>query len=244
VRNSRTGEIVHDGVDRDLLEPLMGELVGYMNSEDVDSIELKGAMTHLNLVMLHPFSDGNGRVARCLQSAVLAKEGIIPAVFSSIEEYIGHNQQAYYEVLAETGGGGWNPERDCKAWVRFCITGHYRQAQTLLRRVRLVERIYGDFVMELERRNLPERMALALYEAAVGLRVRNSSYRISADISNNLASRDLKALVDEGLLIAQGERRGRHYVAGPLLIETRNRHKPPKKFDDPFAEDDNQISLL
>jgi Fic family protein len=239
VRNSTTGEIVHEGVDRDFLMPLMNELIDYMNSDEVDGIELKGAMTHLNLVLLHPFSDGNGRTARCLQSAILAKEGIIPAVFSSIEEYIGHNQQEYYDVLAQTGGGGWHPQRDCKAWVRFCITGHYRQAQTLLRRVRLLERTYGDFVAELEKRGLPERMALAMYEASTGLRVRNASYRISADISNNLASRDLKALVDEGLLLARGERRGRHYVAGRLITEIRNRHKPPRKFDDPFAENDH-----
>lgn len=244
VRNSKTGEIVHEGVDRDLLEPLMNELIAYMNSDDVDSIELKGAMTHLNLVMLHPFSDGNGRVARCLQTAVLAKEGIIQDVFSSIEEYIGANQQKYYDVLAQTGGGGWYPARDCKAWVRFCIEGHYRQAQTLMRRIRLVERIYGDFIIELEKRSLPERMALALYEAAVGWRVRNSSYRVSADISNNLASRDLKALVDEGLLIAEGERRGRHYIAGQFVTEIRDRHRLPKKSDDPFAEDDAQIPLL
>lgn len=244
VRNSRTGEIVHEGSDREILEPLLDELINYMNSDNEESIELKGAMTHLNLVMMHPFSDGNGRAARCLQSAILAKEGIIPSVFSSIEEYIGRNQQEYYDVLAETGGGGWHPERDCKAWVRFCITGHYRQAQTLLKRVRFVERIFEEFIRELDRRGLPERMALALYEAATGLRVRNSSYRVSANISNNLASRDLKALVDAGLLEAHGERRGRHYVAGPLVIEARNRYRPPRSSDDPFVENDRQMPLL
>ena len=121
VRNTATGDIVHEGVDRDLLEPLIHEFTQYMN-DDRDSPEIvKASRTHLNLAMLHPFSDGNGRVARCLHTAVLANEGIVSPIFSSIEEYIGRNQQAYYDVLAEVGGGGWNPDRDCRPWVRFCL---------------------------------------------------------------------------------------------------------------------------
>jgi Fic family protein len=236
VRNSSTGDLVHEGVDRDLLEPLIDELIDYMNSDDVPSAILKGAMVHLNLAILHPFSDGNGRTARCLQTAVLANEGIVAPIFSSIEEYIGRNQQAYYDVLAEVGGGGWHPERDCRPWVRFCITGHYRQAQTLIRRTREFERIYEDFHAEVLRHGLHERTALALMEAAAGYRLRNASYRVSADISNNLASRDLKALVDAGLLVAKGERRGRFYVASESIMALRARHRLPKGRDDPFAD--------
>lgn len=236
VRNLETNAIVHEGVDRDQLVPLMAELIDYMNSEQ-ESVILKGAMTHLNLTLLHPFSDGNGRTARCLQTAVLTKEGITAPSFSSIEEYIGRNQQEYYDVLALTGGGGWNPQRDCKPWVRFCITGHYRQAQTLLRRMREIDRVYDELLRLVTAQRLNERMALALLQSAAPSRVRNASYRISADISNNLASRDLKALVDVGLLIPKGERRGRHYIASPQVMAIRDRHRLPKGVDDPFAED-------
>lgn len=234
VRNTETGEIVHEGADRDLLEPLMAELIEDVNGDSGESVVVKAAMTHLNLTLMHPFSDGNGRTARCLQTAVLAHEGIQAPVFSSIEEYIGRNQQAYYDVLAQVGGGGWNPGRDCRPWVRFCITGHYRQAQTLLRRLKETERIYSDLVAEVMRRGFPERMALGLLESAAGLRVRNASYRVTADVSNNLASRDLKALVDSGLLVAQGERRGRHYLAGQRVTEIAQRHRLPRGIPDPF----------
>lgn len=236
VRNSVTGETVHEGVDRDSLEPLMAELIDYMNS-DHESVILKAAMAHLNLTLLHPFSDGNGRTARCLQAAVLAKEGIVAPIFSSIEEYIGRNQQEYYDVLALTGGGGWNPTRDCKPWVRFCITGHYRQAQTLARRAQEIERVYAELHDLVTRRGLHERTALALLQAAAPSKVRNASYRISAEISNNLASRDLKDLVDAELLEPVGERRGRHYVASKEITEIRNRLRLPKRGEDPFAEE-------
>lgn len=234
VRNSQTGEVVHQGVDRDLLEPLMNELVDSMNDAS-GSVIIRGALAHLNLALLHPFSDGNGRTARCLQTAVLAYEGIVSPVFSSIEEYAGRYQQDYYDVLAEVGGGGWNPARPAKPFIRFCLTGHYRQAQTLLRRSQEMERVYGEIATLSERHGLPRRTDLAVVQAAFGFRVRNSSYRASAEISNNLASRDLKALVDAGLLIGEGEKRGREYRASDAIVAIRQRHRIPRQVDDPFG---------
>lgn len=236
VRNALTGELVHEGVDRDRLDGLLEELLAYMNDSGRQPLLVKAALVHLNIAMLHPFSDGNGRVARCLQTAVLARDGIIAPIFSSIEEYIGHHQETYYAVLAEVGGGGWNPTRDCRPWTRFCLTAHYRQAQTLLRRSREFERVYVELAEVVDHRGLPERTALALVEAAFGVRVRNASYRVAAAISHNLASRDLKALVDAGLLIAKGERRGRSYSAGETVWKIRESHRMPKGTDDPFSE--------
>lgn len=237
VRDTASGEYVHEGVDRDKLEPLIAELVTYMNDDDVSSFGLKAAMVHLNLTLMHPFSDGNGRTARCLQTAVLARSGTISPIFSSIEEYIGRNQHKYYDVLAEVGGGGWHPDRDCRPWVRFCIEGHYRQAQTLLRRHRQTEAMYNELLIETSEHSLPERTAIALLEAASGNKVRNSSYRVGADLSNNQASRDLKALVDSGLLVSRGERRGRYYLAGDAVTNLQERHRLRRLNDDPFAED-------
>ena len=236
VRDTRTGALVHEGVDRDALEPLVGEALDYANGEGGQPAVVKAAMVHLNLALLHPFSDGNGRTARCMQTAVLAGEGIAAPVFSSIEEYIGRNQRPYYDVLAAVGGGGWNPERDVKPWVRFCIAGHYHQARTLLRRTEELERVYGDLEVLATGRGLPERATLALLQAATAGRVRNAAYRVSAGISGNLASRDLKALVDAGLLRAEGERRGRSYAAAPPVAEIRDRARLPRDAGDPFAE--------
>lgn len=235
VRNTRTNEVVHEGVSRDRLEELMEELVGFLNAPPQTHLIIKAALAHLNLTLLHPFSDGNGRTSRCLQTAVLANEGIAAQTYSSIEEYIGHNQQEYYDVLADAGGGGFSPERNCKAWIRYCLTGHYRQLQTLLRRNTEYGLVYVDLEKLVVEKGLPSRTALGLLEAAFGARVRNASYRVSTDISGNLASRDLKQLVDAGLLEAKGEKRGRHYVAADPVRAIRERNRRPKGVDDPFA---------
>lgn len=237
VRNTSTGDVVHEGVDRDRLEPLVRELLDYVNDGQVESALLRAAMTHLNLVMLHPFTDGNGRTARCIHTAMLANDRMIAPAFSSIEEYIDRNQPAYYDVLAEVGGGGWRPERDARPWVRFCLRAHYRQAQTLLRRTREMERVHAELSELVETCGFPDRTVLALLQAAFGIRFRNTSYRVSADVSQNLASRDLKALVDAKLLVPEGNRRSRSYSASPMVAEIRRRLRLPGEDDDPFAED-------
>jgi hypothetical protein len=89
---------------------------------------------------------------------------------------------------------------------------------------------------EVTHHGLPERTALGLLEAASGFEVRNASYRVTADISNNLASRDLKSLVDAKLLVAEGERRGRHYLASDGIKTIAARHRLPRGIPDPFSE--------
>jgi Fic family protein len=164
--------------------------------------------------MIHPFKDGNGRMARCIQALVLVREeGVVAPEFCSIEEYLGRNEQAYYDVLLEVGAGSWHPERDASPWIRFCLVAHYRQLLTILRRAKEAERYWAVAEKEINSRGLPERMIGPLFHAVSGYRIRNSTYRqIEPAVSANTASRDLTEMVGSGLLDAVGEKRGRYYV--------------------------------
>ena len=240
VRNDATGAIVYEAPPADEVPALMADLVAALNAPNDQPAMVRAAMAHLNLAMIHPFSDGNGRMARCLQTLVLAREQILAPEFCSIEEYLGRNTPAYYDVLAEVGAGRWSPERDAHPWIRFCLTAHFRQAHTLIRRERRMERIWAEMERLVKARGLPERMAFALTDAAFGLRVRNPQYRSAADISLNLASRDLVQLAEIGLLVPQGEKRGRHYLAGPEIkaVYERERGREPRTEEDPFGSRD------
>ncbi len=236
VRNDQTGELVYEGPPADLMPSLVQELADQLTSEDDDAPTriIRAAMAYLNLVMIHPFSDGNGRMARCLQTLVLARGGVLGPTFSSIEEYLGRNTLAYYDVLAEVGGGSWNPARDALPWIRFCLTAHYRQAKSAECRLAAIAEIGSEVEIELEQRKLPERAAVALVNTALGERLRNSAYRHHADVSALLASRDLKSLADSGLLIAEGAKRGRSYTAGPWLRDCAARHHKNAPIEDPY----------
>jgi Fic family protein len=216
VHNERTDQIVHEGADIAEVPKLMHELVLSMDESSSNlPVIVRAGMAHLNLAMIHPFRDGNGRMARCLQSLVLAREGVLSPVFMSIEEYLGRNTDDYYAVLAEVGGGSWQPHRDARPWVRFILTAHLRQARTLQTRVNESEQLWLRLERLVDERGLNPRGLLALFDAALGLRIRRATYMSYFDdepISDQTASRDLRQMVDAGLLLPRGEKRGRHYV--------------------------------
>jgi Fic family protein len=236
VLDEASREIVYTGPDAMAVPDLVHELVEYLRAEDRIPPMVKAAMAHLNLVMIHPFRDGNGRMARCLQTLVLAREGIVASPFVSIEEYLGANTEAYYAVLAEVGQGNWQPQRDARPWIRFVLTAHYQQAQTMVRRAEEAERRWALLTQEASRLKLPERSVPALFNASLRFRLRNADYREAAEVSDTIAGRDLGRLVEAGLLAARGERRGRLYVATPRLVALNDSIRAERKpVEDPFT---------
>ena len=228
VQNDDTGQVVYEGPESDTLPRLVDLMVTELEQDmDMDQPAMvRAAMAHLNLVMIHPFRDGNGRMARCLQTLVLVREGILVPEFASIEEYLGRNTQAYDRILRHVGGGRWNPHHDALPWVRFCLEAHYVQTASILRRVRESEWLWAELEERVRRASLPGRAIEAMYDATLGLRVRNSSYRSATkaageQISNETATRDLRLLVEAGMLTRHGAKRGTYYTADDELVGLR-----------------------
>lgn len=250
VRES-TGERVYEGPPSDQVPDLIAGAITELEASDAPVL-VRAAMAHLNLVMVHPFRDGNGRMARALQTLVLAREQIVAPVFSSIEEYLGRNTERYYEVLGEVGQGHWNPRHNARPWLRFCLTAHYHQARTQLRRIEETERLYAACAEIAEQHGLPDRTTGALVEAAYGFRLTHSTYKMLVEltagetVSTLTTSRDLRALADAKLLQPIGQTRGRYYVGEPSLRAERKRiqaGRAPKETSDPFELATGQLSL-
>lgn len=221
-------ETVYEGPSPEDVPGLMNELVQALpQGLGTEHVLVQAAMAHLNFVMIHPFKDGNGRMARALQSLVLVRGQVAAAPeFCSIEEYLGANEQAYYQVLKSVGAGAWNPERDSSDWIRFCLRAHYRQTLTVLRRAKEAQRYWNVAEREVERARLPDRCTAAVAHALSGFAVRNATYRGMDDVTEAVASRDLKALVDAGIFQPHGEKRGRYYS---LVERLREEHTQIKK---------------
>ena len=162
------GNPVYEAPDRDVVEPLIDELITCVN-ESPGTTVITAAMAHLNLALIHPFSDGNGRMARCLQSFVLARaDSEISPVFTSIEAYLGQNVGAYYGALTDTATGSWSPERSARPWVEFCLTAHCRQAAALRRRIDRFEALWDRCEQTAARCRLADRTIDALMHSARG----------------------------------------------------------------------------
>lgn len=251
VRSDPDEVIVYEAPDQSLVAPLVGELIESLADHD-GPVLVRAAMAHLNLVMIHPFKDGNGRMARCLQTLVLAREKLVAPVFSSIEEHLGRNTQAYYDVLAAVGRRSWHPENDARPWVRFCLNAHYQQGQRVLWRVREAEELWDRCETIARDARVPTRSVGPLSDAARGRRIRNWSYRSTVaesegyEIDVATASRDLRTLVKAGLLVPQGETRGRFYVAADTLKRERaevRAQRPAALTEDLFEESGEQLRL-
>lgn len=235
VVNAKNGETVYTGPDVELVNTLIDELVIYLKEVSAQQPIIRAAMAHLNLTMIHPFKDGNGRMARALQTLVIALGGTLHPVFSSIEEWLGQNTDEYYQILAEVGHGSWNPQSSTLPWIRFCLKAHYQQAATLIRRNDEYDRLFGKISEIIQRERLPERAALPLFDAALGFRLTNSRYRTDAEVTEAIASRDLKKLCDLGLLNAQGEKRGRTYRGADELRLVRLQTRRPVPRNNPYT---------
>lgn len=216
VINSQTGQTVYEAPDHNAVPGLVDELISQIKEPGHNST-VTAAMAHLNLTMIHPFRDGNGRMSRALQTLVLTRDQIVSPEFCSIEEWLGRNTDAYYDILSKVGQGAWHPENDALPWVRFCLVAHYQQAQTIVKRNLVFTRMWEEIARLRKEARLPERAESAMMDAALNIPVRNAHYRADQDITDAVANRDLKMMVDHGLLSPVGEKRGRYYIATEIL---------------------------
>ena len=197
---------------------------------------VRAAMAHLNLVMIHPFKDGNGRMARALQTFILAREETAHPIFASVEEWLGANTEAYYQILSQMSDGDWSPQISALPWIRFCLTAHYQQMQTVLRRIQHYGDLHGEIEKSAQLAGLPVRTEIPLLNAALGYSLTRRRYEEEADVSAGTATRDLQMLTKAGLLTATGEKRGRRYFASDNLKSLTQRTRPKSRTANPYDE--------
>ncbi|MER5319390.1 Fic family protein [Streptosporangium roseum] len=220
VRNSATGEVVYEGPDAGEVPGLLGELVGWLNSGDLDAPSyVRAAMAHFNLVSIHPWRDGNGRMSRALQTLVLGRDQITTPEFSSIEEWLGQgrNTYDYYDALAGAQRARWSPNGDTLHWVRFCLRAHHMQAQQVRRRLSEAGEVWMLLEGQTDAEGLNARTVSALYEVFVNRRLRRTRYQTDESLSQGQAARDLRDLAARGWLRPYGETKGRFYAPGPRM---------------------------
>jgi Fic family protein len=197
---------------------LMRELVAALRTGSAAHVLVRAAMAHLNLVSIHPWRDGNGRMSRCLQTLVIARDGRTYPEFCSIEEWLGHdvNTLDYYRVLRETNQGAYRPERGAHAWVRFCLRAHHLQAQLVDKRLRLGREVWAVAGRAVEAGGFHPRTVPALYAAATD-RLRRETYQGEEGLSRDQSVRDIRRLEQAGLIAAVGYGATLSYVAAGAL---------------------------
>jgi Fic family protein len=199
---------------------LMGELIDWLNADDKTHPLVRAAMAHLDLVSIHPWADGNGRMSRSLQTLMIAREGVLAPEFSSIEAWLGRpgNTWEYYRELTRRGAE-YLPEQDVSSWIKFNLTAYHQQAQTVQGRLDRSGRVWNLLSDFAEGKGYDERVVSALHDVAMAGRVRRSRYEHAEGLSLQQAQRDLRDLVTAEVLKPVGRTRARYYTTGTRFPE-------------------------
>lgn len=177
---------------------------------------LKAAIAHFWFVTLHPFEDGNGRIARAIADMALARADNSPQRFYSMSAQIQAERKRYYDVL-ETSQKG---DLDITPWLDWflgCLDRAFDRAETTLGAVLAKARfweIWADAPLNDRQRKVLNRL-LDGFEGKLTSTKWASSTRTSADT----ALRDIVELVERGILIrAPGGGRSTSYVLAERSI--------------------------
>jgi Fic family protein len=223
--------------DAAALPVLMSELVQWLNADGDTHPLVRAAMAHLHLVSIHPWTDGNGRMSRSLQTLLIAREGVLAPEFSSIEAWLGRpgNTWEYYREL-NARGPVYRPDQDVVSWIRFNLLAYHQQAQTVQGRLDRSATVWQVLLEFVRARGLDDRLVAALHDVAMDGRVRRARYEQAEGLNLQQAQRDLRDMVALGVLQPVGRTRARYYVAGPRFPERATEvARTPVTLTDPYA---------
>lgn len=216
VVNRSTGEFVFLPPDGGHIAELVDEACASIAEWTVHPA-VGAAWIHVAVAAIHPFRDGNGRVARVLASLAMFRGGFKRPEFTSLEEWWGRHVADYYAAFACLGTE-FDRGTDVTAFVIAHIEAQLHQARALDARERVQRRIWLAAEAIAGDHGLDARVTNALWDAFFGRPVTAGYYRSLADVSPATATNDLAAATSAGLLVAEGRRRGRRYLPGERLF--------------------------
>ena len=180
------------------LDAEMKSFLAWFNGNEEKDWVVRAGVAHLWFVTIHPFDDGNGRIARAISDMALARSERSSQRFHSMSAQIRQERAAYYDILERTQKGGMDIT-PWMAWFLGCLGRAIETAQgdlgTVLSKARFWESI-GDF-------RLNERQRLVLNRLLDGFegKLTTSKWAKLAKCSHDTALRDIAALVQRGILV-------------------------------------------
>jgi Fic family protein len=190
----------------------MEAFLGWFNgSADIDPV-LKAGIAHLWFVTVHPFEDGNGRIARAIADMQLARSESSPQRFYSMSAQIRRERADYYRMLEATQKG----DLDITPWLRWflacldrAINGAEEVLAVVLRKARFWEH-HRDVALNARQRDMLGRL-LDGFEG----KLTSSSYGRIEKCSPDTALRDITRLIELGMLVKdEGGGRNTSYSLG------------------------------
>lgn len=206
VNDPRTGQIIYLPPDAKNLKTLIEELIEFVNvnRSAIDPLILAGIF-HKQMVLIHPFMDGNGRTTRLVTKVLLAEMGLNTFNLFSFENYYDRNVTNYFQSVGEFGNYYEHVDRiDFTSWLEYFTEGVIDE---LLR----VQKLLPEVVVSPESQLKPYHLKILEFIKEKGF-VTNRDYARLVDRAKATRALDFKRLRKLGLVSKKGKGRATYYV--------------------------------
>jgi len=206
VNNPRTGRVVYLPPDIKDIKPLMEELVLFINNnkDEIDPLILSGIF-HKQMVLVHPFMDGNGRTTRLVTKVLLAAMGLNTFNLFSFENYYNKNVAKYFQNVGEFGNYYELVNKiDFTSWLEYFTEG-------IIDELFRVQKQLGEF-------NISPQTQLQPYHAKILEFIRKNGfiadrdYEKLTDRAKATRALDFQKLINLGLIERKGKGRATYYA--------------------------------
>ncbi len=191
-------EKVHcEAPGHDRLKGEMSAFLKWFNAPAEMDLVLKSALAHFWFVTIHPFEDGNGRIARAIAGLLLARSEKTSQRFYSMSAQIRQERSAYYDVLERSQKG----TLDITLWVEWylnCLKRAIGASEKLLEAVLVKDRFWKVHAGE----SFHERQRKVINRLLDGFdgKLTSSKWAKLTKCSSDTALRDINELVERGML--------------------------------------------
>lgn len=217
-----TGEVIYTPpVGEALIRDKLANLEQFLhNAVEVDPL-IRLAVTHYQFEAIHPFTDGNGRTGRVVNSLFLIQEGLLTLPILYLSRYIIKHQSDYYRLLL-----GVTREQDWESWILFILHGIEDTAVWTTAKISAIKGL-SEHTTEYVRKRLPKVYSHELVSLIFELPYcRISSLNEAGVAKRQAASQYLKQLVAIGVLVEAPTTKEKLFIHPKLMqLLTRDRNE-------------------
>lgn len=204
-------ELRYKGPDADDVPQLISEMIKWYKKATEQDLHpvIKAGILHLQFVSIHPFSDGNGRIARLLTQFSLYKDGWDFRKIIVLEEFYNKNRQDYYNAENFVQGHNYREGQDLTPWLEYFTAGFLVEA----RKVKQVITSLGFDKVDSKSQMFLDPDEVKIMDMLVStFKITSDDVRSLLNIAKRTAQLKLKNLVDKKLIKAEGKARSTYYI--------------------------------
>jgi len=199
-------KVHYEAVATENVKPEMDNFLKWLNAEDnkTDSV-IKAAIAHLQFVTIHPFDDGNGRIARAISDMLLARSDESKQRFYSMSAQILKERKKYYATLEKTQRSVKSDITVWLDWFLSCFKNALLASEKILQNV-LYKADFWNENAKVTFNNRQVKMLNNLLDGEFRGKLQSSKWAKICKCSQDTAIRDIKDLIEKGIL--QQEQQG------------------------------------